>query len=152
MRGMGFIAGTRKCLKVEYLGGIEYDFQKFCVTGPWDHKVSVSAKKSKQFFHACVPLNIINKIMLPFFLLCHHNACTRICMYRKMYGRRRFIPTWCCQACPISFLVPRVRMRLLKVWSTSNKCTEISCKALHTAWYSTYMYSMNKQTVYFCNL
>jgi hypothetical protein len=26
---------TRKCLKVEYLGQIEYDFQKFRVTGPW---------------------------------------------------------------------------------------------------------------------
>ena len=36
---------ARKCLKVEYLGRIEYDFQKSRVTGPWDHKVSVSAKK-----------------------------------------------------------------------------------------------------------
>ncbi len=35
----------RKCLKVEYLGRIEYDLQKSRVTGPWDHKVSVSAKK-----------------------------------------------------------------------------------------------------------
>ncbi len=34
-----------KCLKDEYLGRIEYDFQKSRVTGPWDHKVSVSAKK-----------------------------------------------------------------------------------------------------------
>ncbi len=39
---------ARKCLKVEYLSGIEYDFQKSRVTGPWDHKVSVSAKKVKQ--------------------------------------------------------------------------------------------------------
>ncbi len=38
---------TRRCLKVEYLGRIEYDFQKSRVTGPWDHKVSVSAKKVK---------------------------------------------------------------------------------------------------------
>jgi hypothetical protein len=37
---------TRKCLKVEYLGRIEYDFQKSRVTGPWDHKDSISAKKS----------------------------------------------------------------------------------------------------------
>jgi hypothetical protein len=37
---------TRKCLKVEYLGRIEYDFQKSRVTGPWDHKDLVSAKKS----------------------------------------------------------------------------------------------------------
>jgi hypothetical protein len=37
---------TRKCLKVEYLGRIKYDFQKSRVTGPWDHKDSVSAKKS----------------------------------------------------------------------------------------------------------
>jgi hypothetical protein len=35
---------TRKCLKVEYPGRIEYDFQKSRVTGPWDHKDSVSAK------------------------------------------------------------------------------------------------------------
>jgi hypothetical protein len=34
-----------KCLKVKYLGQIEYDFQKYHVTGPWDHKVSVPAKK-----------------------------------------------------------------------------------------------------------
>jgi hypothetical protein len=60
MRGTNFIAGwayaerisllslvehTRKCLKVEYLDRIEYNFQKSCVTGPWEHKVSVSAKK-----------------------------------------------------------------------------------------------------------
>ncbi len=37
-----------KCLKVEYLGRIEYDFQKSRVTGPWDHKDSVSAKKVKK--------------------------------------------------------------------------------------------------------
>jgi hypothetical protein len=34
-----------KCFKVEYLGRFEYVFQKSRVTGPWDHKVSVSAKK-----------------------------------------------------------------------------------------------------------
>ncbi len=56
--GTNFIAGwaytewisslaehTRKFLKVEYLGWIEYDFQKSPVTGPSDHRVSVSAKK-----------------------------------------------------------------------------------------------------------
>jgi hypothetical protein len=48
---------ARKCLKVEYLGRIEYDFQKSRVTGSWDHKVSVSAKKFKKIFHTCVPLN-----------------------------------------------------------------------------------------------
>jgi hypothetical protein len=47
---------ARKCLKVENLGRIEYDFQKSCVTGPWDHKVSVSTNKSTNKFHACVPL------------------------------------------------------------------------------------------------
>jgi hypothetical protein len=36
---------TRKCLKVEYLGRIEYDFQKSRVTGPLDLKDSVSQKK-----------------------------------------------------------------------------------------------------------
>jgi hypothetical protein len=41
---------TRKCLKVEYLGRIEYDFQKSRVTGPWDHKDSVSAKKYTKNF------------------------------------------------------------------------------------------------------
>jgi hypothetical protein len=29
---------TRKCLKIEYLGRIEYGFRKSRVTGPWDHK------------------------------------------------------------------------------------------------------------------
>jgi hypothetical protein len=41
---------ARKFLKVEYFGGIEYDFQKSRVTGPWDYKVSVSAKKVKKNF------------------------------------------------------------------------------------------------------
>ncbi len=50
---------ARKCLKVEYLGRIKYDFQKSRVTCPWDHKVSVSAKKVKKKFHACVPLNFV---------------------------------------------------------------------------------------------
>ncbi len=69
IQGTQFIAGwayedmisslaehTWKCLKVEYFGRIENNFQKSRVTGPWDHKVSVSAKKSKNKFHACVPL------------------------------------------------------------------------------------------------
>ena len=34
--------------KVEYFGHIEYDFQKSRGTGPWDHEVSVSAKKAKK--------------------------------------------------------------------------------------------------------
>jgi hypothetical protein len=50
---------ARKCLKVEYLGRIEYNFQKSRVTGPWDHKDSVSAKKVKKKFHACVPLKTV---------------------------------------------------------------------------------------------
>jgi hypothetical protein len=41
---------ARTCLKVEYLGWIEYDFQKSRVTDPWDHMVSVSAKKVKKKF------------------------------------------------------------------------------------------------------
>ncbi len=48
---------ARKCLKVEYLSRIEDDFQKSRVTGPWDHKVRFLQKKSKQKFHACVPLS-----------------------------------------------------------------------------------------------
>jgi hypothetical protein len=39
---------TRKCLKVEYLGRIQYDFQKSRVAGPWGHNVSVSVKKVKK--------------------------------------------------------------------------------------------------------
>jgi hypothetical protein len=39
---------AQKCLKVEYLGRIEYDFQKSRDTDPWDHMVSVSAKKVKK--------------------------------------------------------------------------------------------------------
>jgi hypothetical protein len=39
---------ARKCLKVECLSRIEYDFQKSRVTGSWDHKVSVSTKKVKK--------------------------------------------------------------------------------------------------------
>jgi hypothetical protein len=35
---------------------MEYDFQKSRVTGPWEYKVSVSAKKVKKKLHACVPL------------------------------------------------------------------------------------------------
>jgi hypothetical protein len=31
-----------------YLGRIEYDFQKSHVTGPWDHMVLISAKKSQK--------------------------------------------------------------------------------------------------------
>ncbi len=44
---------ARKCLKVEYLDRIEYDFQKSRVTCPWNHKVSVSAKKSKKYSCLC---------------------------------------------------------------------------------------------------
>ncbi len=40
----------RKCLKVEYLSRIEYHFQKSRIAGPWDHMVSVSAKKVKKNF------------------------------------------------------------------------------------------------------
>ncbi len=39
---------ARKCLKVEYLSRIEYNFQKSRVAGPWDHMVLVSAKKTKK--------------------------------------------------------------------------------------------------------
>jgi hypothetical protein len=47
----------QKCLKVKYLCRIKYIFQKSCVTAPWDHKVSVPAKKVKKKFHAFVPLS-----------------------------------------------------------------------------------------------
>ncbi len=35
---------------------MEYDFKKSRVTGTWDHKDTVSAKKVKKKCHACVPL------------------------------------------------------------------------------------------------
>jgi hypothetical protein len=38
----------RKCLKVEYLGRIALALQKSRVTGPWDQKDTVSAKKVKK--------------------------------------------------------------------------------------------------------
>ncbi len=44
---------ARKCLKVQYIGRIEYDFQKSRVTGPWDHMVLVSAKKFF-FLNSCL--------------------------------------------------------------------------------------------------
>jgi hypothetical protein len=53
---------ARKCLKVEYLDRIEYDFQKSRVTGPWDYMVLVSAKKSKKI-HACAPLKVNESIL-----------------------------------------------------------------------------------------
>ncbi len=39
---------TRKCCKVKYVGQIKYDLQKYLVTCPWDHMVSVSEKKVKK--------------------------------------------------------------------------------------------------------
>jgi hypothetical protein len=45
---------------------IEYDFQKsrVTVTGPWNHKDSVSAKKVTKKVHACVPLKNIHMYTL----------------------------------------------------------------------------------------
>ena len=50
IRGTNFIAGWayQEMFKVEYLSRIEYEFQKSRVTGPWDHKDSVSAEKVKK--------------------------------------------------------------------------------------------------------
>jgi hypothetical protein len=49
---------ARKCLKVEYLGRIEYDFQKSRVTSHWDHMVSVSAKKVKKKISCLCAFNV----------------------------------------------------------------------------------------------
>jgi hypothetical protein len=65
---------ARKCLKVEYLGKIEFDFQKSRVTGPWDHKVSVSAKKVKTKFHACLPLKMQWSFLMFFLQSCKYEA------------------------------------------------------------------------------
>jgi hypothetical protein len=66
--GTDFIAcwHARKCLKVEYLGRIEYDFQKFRVTGPWDHKDLVSAKKINKKISCLCTFNINEKKILQF--------------------------------------------------------------------------------------
>ncbi len=75
IHGTNFIAGwayaewilslaaehMRKCLKVKYLGRIALDFQKSRVTGPWDHKDSVSAKKENNKF-MLVYLQAVSKI------------------------------------------------------------------------------------------
>jgi hypothetical protein len=57
--GNVFFTGSTSAemLKVEYLGRIEYDFQKYRVTGPWDYKDSVSAKQYEAKCHVCVPFN-----------------------------------------------------------------------------------------------
>ncbi len=49
----------RKCLKVEYLGWIEYDFQKYGVTGPWDIRFRFLQKKCFKKIHACVHLSAL---------------------------------------------------------------------------------------------
>ncbi len=72
---------TRKCLKFEYLGRIEYDFQKSHVTGSWDHKDSVSAKKVFKKIHACVPLKVHkHEIILNFCLT----------LIKSLYALRKF--------------------------------------------------------------
>jgi hypothetical protein len=58
IRGTNFIAGRAYAERIsslaeheemfKSLGQIEHDFQKSRVTGPWNHKVSVSAKKVKK--------------------------------------------------------------------------------------------------------
>jgi len=58
---------TRKCLKVEYLGPIEYDFQKSHVTGPWDHMISVF----------CTKKNIS--------CLCTFNVTVRYAVYKRKF-------------------------------------------------------------------
>jgi hypothetical protein len=69
---------VRKCLKVEYLGRIDYDFQKSRVTGSSDHMVSVSAKKFKKKFHACVPLILKT-------LFCFSWSLRKVEMFQSIY-------------------------------------------------------------------
>ncbi len=86
---------ARKCLKVEYLGWIEYDFQKSRVTGPLDPKVSVSAKKVKKNSCLCT----FNKCVLEFNFASNSGfftlskkaqslfivlACTLVCAYNMV--------------------------------------------------------------------
>ncbi len=62
---------TRKCLKVEYLGRIKCDFQKSRVTGPWDHKDSVSANKVKKHSWLCIfNCNIHVCTLRRYYLIC----------------------------------------------------------------------------------
>jgi hypothetical protein len=67
---------TRKYLKVDYLGRIKYDYQKSRVTGPWDDKDSVSAKKVFKKIHACVPSKVpkCENFHRTDFLFLHHKA------------------------------------------------------------------------------
>jgi hypothetical protein len=85
---------ARKCLKVQYLGRIEYDFQKSRVTGPWDHMVLYSAKSQKKI-HACVPLTYsfsmhskVGNNINPFFFLnpsCKVKLKTRLSKAKQVY-------------------------------------------------------------------
>jgi hypothetical protein len=71
---------TRKCLKVKYLGRIEYDFQKSRVTGPWDHKDSVSAKKVRKK-NSCLCTVLLMKFNLTLIKVSSHS----FFLYRYWY-------------------------------------------------------------------
>ncbi len=90
---------ARKCLKVEYLGRIKYDFQKSRVTGPWDHKVSVSAKKVKEMSCLCtfkwVGTGICgaNRVLGSFMFLSPHLPTT--IRYKSLFSRTMFFFASC---------------------------------------------------------
>ncbi len=52
---------ARKCLKVKYLGRMEYDFRKSRVKCPWDNKDSFSEKKVKKKISCLCTFKIFSK-------------------------------------------------------------------------------------------
>ncbi len=71
----------------------EYDFQKSRVTGSWDIQVSVSAKKSKNKIHACVPLKLLRwrgEYLFVFKFFLHYSSRHTIFIYTT-----RRVPSCC---------------------------------------------------------
>ncbi len=107
---------TRKCLKVEYLGRIEYNFQKSRATGLLTIKIRFLQKKYFKKFHACVPFTFyvsflfahesqfkinnlkINIDYLPLLfsvLSLKFSSCKRYIIYRiKSVHCTRNVPSW----------------------------------------------------------
>ncbi len=75
IQGMDFISGWAyaEMFKSQISRPNRIDFKKFRVTGPWDHKISVSAKKSKKI-HACVLFFLVQRAVLYHWTMQMQNA------------------------------------------------------------------------------
>ncbi len=101
---------ARKYLKFEYLGRIEYVFKKSHVTGPWDHMVSVSAKKVKKEISCLCTFNMSKVTLLRrrSSQLSECELCGKISLCCEMglalrIGSRHHCQSYCsCQALNIS--------------------------------------------------